>query len=124
MSKQRQAVLEVVNSSCDHPTAETVLYRCKQIIPSINIATVYRNLASLVNQGLIKKISQQEGDKFDKTLIQHAHFKCINCGNLTDLLDIDVEEMLRSVESKYNAKVDDISLLFNGVCDSCLKINN
>ena len=124
MSKQRQVVLQVVNNSCDHPTAETVLFRCKEIMPSINIATVYRNLGALVKQGLINKISQDEGDRFDKTLHSHAHFKCLNCGSLTDLLEIDVESIKSQVEIKYNLKIGSSSVLFDGVCDNCLRFIN
>ncbi len=124
MSKQRQVVLQVVTNSCDHPTAETVLFRCKEIMPSINIATVYRNLGALVKQGLINKISQDEGDRFDKTLHTHAHFKCLNCGSLTDLLDIDVESIKSQVEVKYNLKIGSSSVLFDGVCDNCLRFIN
>jgi Fe2+ or Zn2+ uptake regulation protein len=124
MSKQRQVVLQVVTNSCDHPTAETVLFRCKEIMPSINIATVYRNLGALVKQGLINKISQDEGDRFDKTLHSHAHFKCLNCGALTDLLEIDVESIKSQVEIKYNLKIGSSSVLFDGVCDNCLRFIN
>ncbi len=120
MSKQRQAVLNVVNESCDHPTAEVVLTRCKQIIPSINLATVYRNLSALVKQGAINKISQNDGDRFDKTLISHAHFKCIKCGKLTDLLELNVESIKSEVENKYSLKIDDLNVVFDGTCNCCL----
>ena len=124
MSKQRQVVLEVVKNSIDHPTAETVLFRCKEIMPSINLATVYRNLGALAKQGAINKISQYDGDRFDKTLHAHAHFKCINCGCLTDLLEIDVESIKKEVEIKYNLKIDNSSVLFDGICDNCLKFSH
>ncbi len=122
MSKQRQAVLDVVTNSCDHPTAETILYRCKQIIPSMNLATVYRNLKELVKQGKVNKISQEEGDRFDKTLVNHAHFKCINCSNLTDLLDIDVDAIKLQVENEYGVKINISSVSFSGICDNCLNV--
>ncbi len=122
MSKQRQIVLSVVNNSIDHPTAETVLYRCKSLMPSINLATVYRNLKALVGQGLVNKISQDEGDRFDKTLCAHAHFKCTNCGSLTDLLEIDVESIKKEVELKYNFKASETNFVFKGVCSSCIDI--
>ena len=56
-SKQRDIVYKVVHESYDHPVAETVLLRCKELMPTINLATVYRNLKTLTNEGLIKKIS-------------------------------------------------------------------
>ena len=122
MSKQRQIVLNVVNESMDHPTAETVLLRCKQIMPSINLATVYRNLKTLVSQGMVYKISQEDGDRFDKTLRPHAHFKCSNCGVLTDLLEVDVESIKNEVEKRYSYKVNDLNFLFKGTCERCAKI--
>ncbi len=121
LSKQRQAVLDVVNNSCDHPTAETILFRCKDLVPTINLATVYRNLACLVELGLIKKISQEGGDRYDKTLIKHAHFKCCNCGCLTDVNDVDFNSIISNIEEKFAFKIDDTNLLFSGKCEKCLR---
>ena len=122
MSKQKQVVYNAVVNSCDHPSAETVLLRSKAELPSINLATIYRNLKVLVGQGLVNKISQDEGDRFDKTLCAHAHFKCTNCGSLTDLLEIDVESIKKEVELKYNFKANETNFVFKGVCSSCINI--
>ena len=54
MSKQREIVYQAVTSSCDHPSAELVLARAKTVMPSINLATVYRNLNALISDGKIK----------------------------------------------------------------------
>ena len=122
ISKQRDAVLKAVNESLDHPTAEMVLYRSKNIISTINLATVYRNLSCLVENGLIKKISCEGGDRYDRKITRHAHFRCQNCGNLTDV-DLDISSIEENVEKMYNIKVDDSSLFFKGICDNCLLKN-
>ena len=54
MSKQKQVVYNAVLNSVDHPSAETVLLRSKVEMPSINLATVYRNLSALIKDGLVK----------------------------------------------------------------------
>ena len=56
MSKQKTVVYNAVMSSSDHPTADMVLSRCKEVMPSINLATVYRNLNALIKEGV------QDGD--------------------------------------------------------------
>ncbi len=119
ISKQRDAVLQAVNSSYDHPTAEMVLYRSKNIIPTINLATVYRNLACLVENGQINKVRCEGGDRYDRNTSRHAHFKCKNCNSLMDV-DLDISSIEENVKEKYNLIVDDSSLFFNGICDNCL----
>ena len=84
-SDQRDIVYQVVSSSCDHPNVETILERSKKLMPSINMATVYRNLNVLVNQNKIIRLTLTSGDRFDKTLYPHPHFYCKCCGNVTDV---------------------------------------
>ena len=118
MSKQRQVVYEVVKQSCDHPTAEVVLLRCKAIMPSINIATVYRNLNALVEEGLVKKIVAQGGDRFDKTLHSHAHYQCKNCGKVIDVSD-KLLDAVYSFTAFDGGSVDEITLSVKGLCNNC-----
>ena len=51
-SKQRDAVLANLQSRYDHPTAEDVFLSVKEVIPSISLATVYRNLKLLESEEL------------------------------------------------------------------------
>lgn len=118
MSKQKQVVYQVVSSSNDHPTAEVVLLRCKSIMPSINIATVYRNLNALVDEGLIKKIVAQGGDRFDKTLKNHAHYQCKVCGQVVDVSD-KLLDGVYDFTTFCGGSVDEITLNVMGVCNNC-----
>ena len=118
MSKQKQVVYEVVNNSNDHPTAEVVLSRCKAIMSSINIAPVYRNLNALVEDGLVKKIVAQGGDRFDKTLKSHAHYQCKVCGKVVDVSD-KVLDAVYGFSAFGGGSVDEITLSVTGVCNDC-----
>ena len=122
MSKQREIVYQAVTSSCDHPSAELVLARAKTIMPSINLATVYRNLNALISEGKIKKVVAEGGDRFDKTLENHAHFQCKKCGAVVDVMEIDFSVLTSLGFSRYN-QVDDVEVAFKGVCKDCLKNN-
>ncbi len=118
MSKQKNAVLSAVMNSCDHPTAEVVLLRCKKETPSINVATVYRNLNALIKEGLIKRVVADGGDRFDKTLSNHAHFQCNKCGVVSDV-DCDLTSFERV--HKSGVLIDSVEVSFKGVCKNCNK---
>lgn len=119
MSKQRDIVYQAVTSSYDHPSAELVLARAKTIMPSINLATVYRNLNALISEGKIRKVVADGGDRFDRTLENHAHFQCKKCGAVVDVMEIDFSLLTSLGFSRYN-QVDDIEVAFKGVCKDCL----
>lgn len=54
---QRQLVIAAVRFLADHPTAEEVYDRITMEYPDISKGTVYRNLNSLVESGLLSKVS-------------------------------------------------------------------
>ena len=118
MAKCKDAVLKAVLDSCDHPTADTVLYRAKQIMPTINIASVYRNLNALVKEGKVRKIEAVGGDRFDKTLCDHAHFQCSMCGKVEDIMEIDVNSVLDIAKLTKNVIID-AEVNFRGICSDC-----
>ena len=117
-SKQRDVVYKVVHESYDHPDAETVLLRCKELMPTINLATVYRNLKTLSNEGLIKKISLTTGDRFDTTTVSHAHFKCAKCGNFFDIPEIPLDKIENS-RYKGVGDIDFAEIILIGTCNDC-----
>lgn len=122
MSKQRTIVYNAVMNSSDHPTAEVVLSRCKEVMPSINLATVYRNLNALIKEGSIQKIMVDGGDRFDKTLGTHAHFQCKVCNTVVDVDGIDLSCLKGGAFQKSN-RVDDVDVTLKGVCANCLNLN-
>ncbi len=117
---QRDTVLRVVEESCDHPSAETIYTRCREIMPEISLGTVYRNLKVLVELGKIREVSiLNAGDRYDKTVGLHAHFRCKHCGKVLDVPTKDLESLEKRVENVTGFKVEGTEVLFVGVCDRC-----
>ena len=56
-SKKRDRVLELLRSTKSHPTADWLYQELKSEFPDLSLGTVYRNLATLINQNLVKKNS-------------------------------------------------------------------
>ena len=58
-SKQRELILDSLKNRTDHPTAETLYRDLKDKMPEIGIATVYRNLSTLCEEGKINKLKSK-----------------------------------------------------------------
>lgn len=119
-SMQRNIVYDIVMASCDHPTAETIYLRAREVMPKISLGTVYRNLNELVETKKILRITVSgEKDHFDKTLYTHVHLFCNNCLKMIDLNDIDVTDWFSRLEKNNKVKILSNDLCFNGICQEC-----
>ncbi len=84
-SKQRNAIFEAVQSLHNHPTAQDVFQVVRKQIPTISLATVYRNLNALADSGQIVKLPLSQGpDRFDRVMQAHGHIICVQCGSVYD----------------------------------------
>lgn len=117
-SKQRDAVLKDLQVRYDHPTAEEVFLSVKREIPSISLATVYRNLKLLESEGLILKIPTGDSDRFDGHTHSHYHFTCYGCHKVLDL-DVDRSVEINSLPKNFEGTVTTHSLMFYGICKEC-----
>ena len=123
-SRQRESIKEFLMTRTDHPTADTVYENMKSIYPNISLGTVYRNLNSLVESGLLGKVSVPSGaDRFDHILTRHYHIKCTHCGMFMNVEDMDyIEGLDEKVGEVTGFKMEDHDIVFNGVCPECQKL--
>jgi Fe2+ or Zn2+ uptake regulation protein len=119
-SKQRDAILNVLVESHDHPTAETLHERLRARMPSISLGTVYRNLAFLVDAGKVARVKAEgEVSRFDARTERHYHLQCRACGAMVDL-DMEVDPSLDGkAESRSGGRVFGHELRFYGLCRAC-----
>ncbi len=130
-SKQRNLILEIVKSTTVHPTAEWVYAQAREKMPTIGIATVYRNLKLLVELGEIRKIDGVDGlERYDGNICRHYHFRCRQCGRLIDLpaksqkaLELMDQTIKDTFEFQKNEVVINMTLL-EGICEDCISSDN
>lgn len=121
-SYQRDIIQKVVMDSCDHPTAEAIYGRVRDIIPNISLGTVYRNLNALADNGYIKRIGiSNNQDRFDKTVINHHHIRCIICNNVNDIFSDTATEFYDKIELETKYKIISKDLVFEGICPNCIE---
>ena len=117
MTKQKKLVLDIIENSHKHPTAEEVFFEARQQMPNIALGTVYRNLNSLVDEGFVRRITLSgTPDRFDKKKCDHDHLVCQKCGKLKDVFLTGIAD-----EIKNNSGNEIISYELNAyyICDSC-----
>lgn len=116
-SKQRDAVLQYVKSSTEHPTADMVYEAVKRSIPNISLGTVYRNLSQLVDEGFISVV--ETSDKkvhYEGNLNDHIHLLCKHCCNITDVF---MKNEAPDVFSETGFIIESQKTVYYGICKEC-----
>ncbi|MCX7714364.1 MAG: transcriptional repressor [Clostridia bacterium] len=120
-SRQREALVKLLNSVTSHPSAEWLYTELKKEFPNISLATVYRNLNLLSQKGSILKLDVGTGtEHYDGDTKMHYHFVCTKCGAIIDINMPCIDYINSKVEDILNAKVSGHSLIFYGICKNCL----
>jgi Fe2+ or Zn2+ uptake regulation protein len=119
-TRQREVILGIVRSNCDHPTADWVYQKAREIIPDISLATVYRTLRTLKEKGLIHEFSGGPSpSRYDGTVHDHEHIRCVRCGVVVDVNVPEVAELLDLVAQRSEFRVSIFPLVFHGLCRAC-----
>ena len=63
MTHQRQVLYEVMQGMEGHPSPEEVYARVKKKVPSISMATVYKNIHLFVESGVLREVSLHHGSQ-------------------------------------------------------------
>ena len=119
-TKQRQAILEAVRSTSEHPTASWVYQRVRRQIPRLSLGTVYRNLRLLREEGLLSEIRIGErASRYEAVHQKHSHLYCKGCGRIQDL-PILVDSDLEGKAARLSGfAILEHSLEMWGICPSC-----
>jgi Fur family peroxide stress response transcriptional regulator len=122
-SKQREEIIEVLEKSFDHPTAEEIYERLKKNMSTSSRSTVYRNLALLVTKKVIQKISIPEGpDRYSLIRDEHCHAICSKCGKVFDFYyNLNFNDLKNTIynQTKVECNLENFTIL--GICEQCNK---
>ncbi len=119
ITKQRKAIFSALQGNSAHPTAEEVYQRVKRRLPRISLATVYRTLKLLAQEGLIREIAAGDGPtRYDCQIQTHYHFCCDRCGRVSDV-EVPVQEHLSRELTHQGYQVRSHEVVFYGLCRKC-----
>lgn len=124
-SRQREIILKSLKERTDHPTAEMLYIDLKKQIPEIGIATIYRNLNELCEEGSIIRIKSHAGkDRYDGNVLPHIHFECNQCLEIEDIFLYEekmkeLDNEIKKLGKMIHADVTSSSIILKGNCKHC-----
>ncbi|NLX69576.1 MAG: transcriptional repressor [Clostridiales bacterium] len=99
LTKQREAILEVLEDLKEHvTTAQHIYEKVLEKIPGINFSTVYRNLDVFVQEGIVRKtMFGQDASYYELVVneIHHHHMICKGCGKIRCIHYCPIEDIPR-----------------------------
>jgi len=95
VTPQRTAVLEVIMSLNNHPSAETIADYLRINFPHMPIGTVYKILDKFVEMGIVEKINTNDDvTRYDAVKEKHHHIYCPDSERIEDYYDDELYNFL------------------------------
>ena len=125
ITPQRVEVYKALIASSDHPSAEVVYEKVKQVLPNVSLDTVNRTLNTLNKIGAAF-IVEGSGDvkRFDGNLENHQHFKCIKCKKIFDFHCNEFDNIRAPEKLRHKFTVLRVAVYIEGLCQPCFEKEN
>lgn len=127
-TKNREELIAYLASVSGHFTAADIYDHFRANGSPIGQATVYRQLESLVDEGVINKYIIDGSSPACFEYVGHEghadaevcfHCKCEKCGRLIHLHCEELEEIQQHLYSEHHFRLDPLRTVFYGLCEDC-----
>ncbi|MHC4226691.1 MAG: Fur family transcriptional regulator [Planctomycetota bacterium] len=120
VTPQRIAIYQELLKTNEHPSAETLYEKVREVFPSISLDTVHRTLLTLSEIGAATVV-EGTGDakRFDGDLDKHQHFRCVKCKRIVDFHYEPLDNLSIPAEIEGRFTVLRTTVYVEGLCDSC-----
>ena len=121
ITPQREMIIEVIAHAGCHMTAEDVFDKLSLRSRALNIATVYRTLELLVEEGLSSRSDLGGGRVVYATARHgpHVHLVCRHCGRVIEADHGLVVPLEGQLEEQYGFLADLRHFAIFGLCADC-----
>ncbi|MEI9906710.1 MAG: Fur family transcriptional regulator [Actinomycetota bacterium] len=122
LTPQRELVLAAVRE-LDHATPEQIAEKVRETHPGINLSTVYRNLDTLENVGLVQHSHMGHGSATYQAadVVNHLHLVCGTCEIVGEAPINAAANFVDSLLDDYGFKSDITHFAVYGTCADCAK---
>ena len=123
LTPQRLMILEAIEHSDEHISAEEIYTQVAAKFPDVNISTVYRTLELLKKLGMVYEIDLGEGRirYHAEESGHHHHLVCQQCGAVTDIDESALLSLKDILLRDYHFQAELRHIGIFGVCEKCQK---
>jgi Fe2+ or Zn2+ uptake regulation protein len=124
LTRQRRALLEVMDQAESHLTADAILERAQKIDPRVHRVTVYRTLEMLKKMGLLDELDllhiHGHGHYYESHGPRdHIHVACLRCGKVREVESDLFEQLKNQISKDTGIKITVSRAEIGGYCESC-----
>lgn len=124
LTKQQAAVAEALGGSEDFTSAQDLHARLRQAGHPVGLATVYRALQALAEDGDVDVLRTDDGEAVYRrcsTGAHHHHLVCRDCGRTVEVEGPTVEAWADTVSAKHGFRDVTHTLEIFGTCAGCAR---
>ncbi len=103
MTRQRQAILDVLASTTNHPDIHEIYQRASKIDPTVALSTVYRTMAVLETHGVIQRLNfDGQTARYESTLSpHHDHLIDVDTGEVVEFHSELIEALQKEITEEH-----------------------
>lgn len=118
VTPQRLGILSLIQMS-GHISIEELYVALRKDFSTISLATLYKNIHSMVEVNLLKEVKIPNGkSKYEIVKKEHSHMICKQCLKLEDL-ELSLQSVMQTASKKSGYLFDNNALVLSGTCPQC-----
>ena len=120
---QRQVLYEVMQKMDGHPSLDEVYDRVRERVPSVSLATVYKNIHLFVESGVLREVSLHHGSvRVERNEELHHHLVCSKCKSIQDIDERELGFDACRAKLPGGFQVERYAIDVIGVCAQCQRV--
>lgn len=120
-TRQRLAITDALASADDFQSAQDIHDSLKHAGEKVGLATVYRNLQAMADQGEVDVLQNATGEAVYRRCSpeHHHHLVCRSCGRTVEVTGPAVEKWARAVARDHDFADVGHTIELSGICAEC-----
>lgn len=120
-TRQRSAVLALLEELDDFRSAQDLHAELRRRGDGVGLATVYRTLQALVDDGQVDVLRNAEGEAAYRrcSAVHHHHLVCRACGRTVEVTDPPVQRWAARIAAEHGFADVQHQLEVRGTCATC-----
>lgn len=106
-TEQRLHIAEILLSYEGHLTAEELVSRARNAMPSLGASTAWRTVSLLVEAGLVERHRFADGVfRYEEHGEEHHdHIVCLDCGRVIEVADARIEARQQAIAERFGFRI-------------------